>query len=366
MANLIPIPNVTRLSERIIRVLGQNPGKFTLQGTNTYLVGRSNPYILVDTAEGKEEFVPVLESALLSEARPTNAALPDVSDIILSHWHHDHIGGLPAILSLLQKLWKQRNPSTPFIPPRLHKYPLETSTLNKNELTSWYTVPQVLESLPAGSYTPTPSGPILHDLHDKQILRGTDATLRVLHTPGHTLDSISLFIEEDRVLYTADTVLGQGTSIFDDLGLYIGSLNSMLKFLNELPSETRQQPDDEIVLYPSHGPIVAKGKETIAMYISHRLERENQVLGLLSRSALSDAPTSAVSTWDIVTTLYAAYPENLWLPAMRGIELHLKKLLAEKRVEKAGGEGKDARWKLAASTLTPGVDVATLESTTTV
>ncbi|TFK25767.1 Metallo-hydrolase/oxidoreductase [Coprinopsis marcescibilis] len=352
MAALEEIANVTKISDRVIRVLGQNPGKFTLQGTNTYLIGTSNPYILIDTAEGREEFIPVLRNALLTEAKPSNPILPDVSDIIISHWHHDHVGGLPTVLALLKQLWTSRNPSTPYSPPRLHKHPLPPRVVSEEEA-KWHILPKILAALPEDLYTAAPSGEVLHVLADSQVLEPPGTTLRVIHTPGHTRDSISLYIPQDRALYTADTVLGQGTAVFEDLGLYLKSLNKMLK-LGGLEGDKESDYD---ILYPSHGPVVAKGQETIANYIKHRLDREVQVLQLLAvlpeqTQGLSDSQ-GQWTTWDIVKKLYASYPESLWLPAARGIELHLKKLEEEGRIRKLGGEGKDVAWRLVSRTPTP-------------
>jgi hypothetical protein len=80
------------------------------------------------------------------------------------------------------------------------------------------------------------------------------------------------------------------------------------------------------------------------MYIQHRLEREEQIVRVLgSDEGKVDDPWT---TWSIVSKIYAAYPQNLWLPAARGVDLHLKKLEKDGRVKHVGGEDKDSQWVL--------------------
>jgi|SRR4051794_5062306 glyoxylase-like metal-dependent hydrolase (beta-lactamase superfamily II) len=147
---------------------------------------------------------------------------------------------------------------------------------------------------------------------------GDDAgPFAVLASPGHSRDSVCLI--HDRVCFSGDTVLGQG-SVFvpaDGGGLlaYLAALERLLAL-------------DLDVICPGHGPIVWDPHERIAQYIEHRLERERKVLAALAAGARTneeildqawdDAPI------DTIPMLRAA--------AAATLEAHLDKLRAEGRL----------------------------------
>ncbi|KAF9260703.1 lactamase [Marasmius fiardii PR-910] len=341
MNKLEALASIARLSPNVVRVLAQNPGKFTLQGTNTYLIGKQNPYTLIDTGEGKDEYISTLEQALKETATIQNPREPDISDIIISHWHGDHVGGLPSVLPMLRRLWEERNPGIDFKPPRLHKFPIPAGLEPTHE---WFKLPSILDSIPPNLFTAAPSGRIMHDFHDGQRLEMSSVFLQVFHTPGHSIDSICIYIPDDRALYTADTVLGEGTAVFEDLNSYISSLRQM-KNLHDSPDGKYQ------VLYPGHGPVVSDGVQLIETYIKHRLERETQILKVLqspppvpTEDESDDGSSPAWSTWGIVKDIYAAYPESLWLPASRNVELHMLKLERDGAIKRLGGDGVHVKW----------------------
>lgn len=278
---------------------------------------------MLDTGEGRPEYLPVLERALReSTVGPAGTQL--VSDIIISHRHHDHHGGLPDVLRLLQTLWTESQPNIPYTGPRIHKAPLGMIDRSLQD---------TLGAVPSGTYSATSNGNLLHDLVDGQTITGSGASLTIIRTPGHTTDSICAYAPEDRALFTADTILGQGTAVFEDLGLYMVSLSRLHKY--------GADPATPIgPLYPGHGPVVHDGQKMIASYRQHRLDRENQVLQLLS----SD-PAKAWSATEIVSCIYKAYPQNLWAAAEAGIVLHLRKLEGENRVCKGSDDSGDT-WRL--------------------
>jgi endoribonuclease LACTB2 len=255
-----------------------------------------------------------------------------ISDVILSHRHHDHHKGLPSVLNLLRRLWGEFSPSSHgnYLPPRVHKYALPGDSSDES-------LAATLAALKPGTFvenrTRSPPSP-LHDLRDLQIIHGNGASLNIYHTPGHTDDSVCVYLPQDEAIFTADTVLGQGTAVFENLALYIKSLQRLLSSENGIIAGT---------LYPGHGPVVDEGRKTIEMYIRHRLEREEQIVSLLRRPPPKDY--IAWRIMDIVPILYKDYPETLWPAAAHGVRLHLDKLEGEGRVNMVE-MGSEEGWQL--------------------
>ncbi|KAF8602753.1 Metallo-hydrolase/oxidoreductase [Ceratobasidium sp. AG-I] len=311
------LPSIQQLGPLVIRILGQNPGKFTLQGTNTFLIGRTAPYILIDTGEGKPEYIPQLKTQLdASSSSPC-----PISDIILTHKHFDHHGGLVDVLGHLSA---RRPAAGTWTPPRVHIHPLPQGVTDQS-------LGKTIAGLQDGTYTPHSSSPFF-PLSDGSKLRTQDesAELEVIHTPGHTIDSICLVLSslspsqepKPEALFTADTVLGAGTGVFENLSTYMSSLARLVSL-----------PIWPAYLHPGHGPSIPpeSAKAHIEAYISHREARENQIIGVLKGEG-----RKSVTVGGIVKTLYAEYPERLWAAAAHGVGLHLKKLESEGRVRRLG------------------------------
>jgi endoribonuclease LACTB2 len=264
-SQLVPLAEVERLSPTCIRILGGNPSKFTLQGTNTYLVGKGTKRILIDTAQGMQSWKDALAKVLAEEGAKVESAL-------ITHWHGDHVGGIQDLLGLCPE---------------------------------------------AKIYKHSPSDDQL-DISDGQVFSVDGATLKAVHTPGHTTDHMVFVQEEEDALFTGDNVLGQGTAVFEDLATYLDSLDRMRRLVKGRA-------------YPGHGPVLADGPAKISEYISHRRQREEQVLRTL-RSSEQAADPGAWTAMEIVKVIYRDVPEDLHMAAAGGILQILRKLEREGKV----------------------------------
>ena len=219
VASLPYIPNVEQLTPRVLRVLGQNPGKFTFQGTNTFLIGTGRDRILVDTSGGEPEYATLLASVL--EERGIS-----LKYVLITHWHGDHSGGAPDIARM---------------------YPHVKDHIYKND--------------------PEPDQ---QDIGNGQVFRVEGATVTALHAPGHSEDHMCFILEEESAMFTGDNILGTGTTSVEDLGLYTDSLQKMA---NKECSTG----------YPAHGQTIHDFPAKVEREIAQKLKREKQVMSTLER-----------------------------------------------------------------------------------
>jgi glyoxylase-like metal-dependent hydrolase (beta-lactamase superfamily II) len=159
-------------------------------------------------------------------------------------------------------------------------------------------------------------------LADGDELDAGDVRLRVVHTPGHSPDHLSLFEPESRTLFCGDLVVAGSTVVIPggrggDLAAYLKSLDRVLAL----------GPD---VLLPAHGRAVHDPARVIASYISHRRIREDQIVASLGRGRAT--PES------IVAEVYPNLRPELRDAAVGSVLAHLIKLRDEGRaVENPGG-----------------------------
>jgi ribonuclease/clavin/mitogillin len=273
----LTMPDVDVWSDRVVTVLGQNPGPFTGPGTNTYVVGTSRRPILLDTGQGLPEYLPLLE-----RAREEQRGARELDRTVLTHAHVDHLGGCSQVrarfgpLPVLKRPWPGLDADV-----AEHVQPIDHGAVIETE----------------------------------------GATLRALFTPGHAEDHLCYWLDEERALFTGDVVLGAGTTVIPehggDLADYMDSLRRLLAL-------------EPAVIYPAHGPAIRDAGKKIREYIAHRELREEQIVALL-REGVSDVK-------QMVKRMYADVPEYLHPAAGTSVRSHLRKLERAGRARRTGDD----------------------------
>ncbi|KAG5220086.1 translational elongation factor [Salix suchowensis] len=147
---------------------------------------------------------------------------------------------------------------------------------------------------------PSTSGDAFHDLSHGQSMLPLQARF-TSYTPWAHRRLDLLIRPGGQSTVTADTILGQGTAVFEDLASYISSLQSLLEF-------GKSEGRDFASLYPGHGPSFQMVQ---ALSVGEGGADRTGAQRVVPAEERTTPPQSA-TTWNIVSVIYAAYPESLW------------------------------------------------------
>jgi endoribonuclease LACTB2 len=255
--------------EGIVLVPQRTPTLPPATHTNCFLAGRGQLLVVDPGAADEGELAhlfPVMD-ALQAEGRKPLA-------IALTHHHHDHVAGVPAVA-------------------RRYRLPIWAHPLAAERL--------------------VPSGiRVDRTLEDGEAVQLGDFQLTALHTPGHTRDHLCFLEPASGALLAGDLVSSVSTIVIDppegDMAAYLASLR-------------RLEGLGVHALYPAHGPVVADGPAKLRAYVEHRLEREEQVLAALRQGLTTPRA--------IVPSIYLGTPDAFFPLAERSVQAHLDKLEAE-------------------------------------
>nr|WP_234407238.1 MBL fold metallo-hydrolase [Microterricola viridarii] len=257
--------DATATSRLTRRLLAPNPGPMTLDGTNSYLIRAADAAasVVVDPGPLDEAHL-----AALAGAGP-------VELILVTHKHIDHTEGSARLAALT--------------------------------------------GAPVRAYDPDYC--IGGDpLRDGERLEAAGTEIVVLHTPGHTADSLCFLLPDDAGLetgatasagsvLTGDTILGRGTTVIAHPvgsagGRPDGTLGEYLESLERLAAL------GPALVLPAHGPTLPSVAEISARYLAHRRQRLAEVraalatLGVATASVLSSGPESEALAAQVTALVY--------------------------------------------------------------
>jgi glyoxylase-like metal-dependent hydrolase (beta-lactamase superfamily II) len=210
----------------------------TLEGTNTYVVGRAPAYV-IDPGPA--------DPAHLEAVRREAADRGGIAGILLTHSHADHSAGV----SMLDA-------------------PLLIGEVGFGDEGS-------------GAKGGDPAGPARGSAEPREA-----GPFEILATPGHAADHLCFLL--GRVGFCGDLVLGHGSSFVPPDG---GSLTAYLDSLRLLRAANLE------LLCPGHGPYITGPAARIDEYLEHRMMREERLVSALGEGVRSRARLLDLA-WDDV------------------------------------------------------------------
>ena len=258
-----------QLTPLVRRVIANNPGGFTFTGTGTYIIGNKNIAVIDPGPIDNDHYNALIKATSGQE----------ITHILLTHNHNDH--------SPLAKKLKSETGA------KIYYKNLSNVELAQDDFEE--------------GYDRNIEGDI--ELKDGDKIETNEWSIEAIHTPGHTSNHICYALLDENILFSGDHVMGWSTTVIvppdGDMDDYIISLEKLLSRREEK-------------FFPTHGPIIDEPKKLVSDYISHRLNREKQIIDAIKKG------NNKIS--EIVKMIYKDVDKSLHPAAAMSTLAHLKRM----------------------------------------
>ena len=265
---------ITRPSKNITCILAPNPSPMTFKGTNTYVVGDAELAIIDPGPISDVHFANIIK---VIANRP-------VKFIFLTHSHIDHS---PLAKQISNELGAETYAFGP----------------------SGSGLSEIMLNLIAEGYESGGEG-IDDDFHPDHLVKDGDffmlnnEKITAIYTPGHMGNHVCY--QYDKLLFSGDHIMDWATSMvsppYGDLTQFMASCRML---------QTKQFD----LFLPGHGEPVKNPSERLNFIISHRLDREEQII-----STIKNTPMTAI---EITKIVYTEIDHRLIPAATRNVFAHL-------------------------------------------
>lgn len=264
-----------------------------LKVVNSYLLVENEELLMIDTGMSIRSSLAYLEEQLSQKG----FKFKDIKRIIITHLHIDHIGGAGYIQRISNAPVSMHEKEVYFI-NKLIKYPEESIGDFKRIMNKSGVMKEVVGKMMF--FHPGVSNQAVYSqinynatVRDDDIIRLGNRKLRIIGTPGHSINHICIYDIENKILFSGDHVLPKITPNIrvpinedDPLGEYLDSLEKVERL--------------EVKYYfPGHGEIKSDLKRRIGELRFHHYKRLLETLEIISEKPLNAYEIASRMNWDI-------------------------------------------------------------------
>ncbi len=264
-----------------------------LKSLNTTVIKGREKNLIIDTGLNHDDCYQAITKGLNELAIDLN-----ITDFLVTHFHADHIGLLPRLLTKSSRFYFNR-PEAKI----LQTWDGWDKMLNLANMNGFpdEQLRLALESHPGYKYG-ADWLPEIHIIDDGDIIIAGEYQLQCISTPGHTLGHICLYEPENKLFISGDHILG------DISPNILGWEDNSIALADYLQNLDKVYSYDVSLVVPGHRRVFSDFRGRINELKAHHKERLEEVQHIVQQGDCDAYKTARLMQWDIRAKSWDDFP----------------------------------------------------------